>query len=360
MLTDSVMNEVQDYSLSNRVLDYSKSSEKKSKNCSVESKDKATLPKTCVHSASNKSPEHSDTDEAETDENENDAHKRNSRSTDSGSTYSSDTNCISHDLNTKSDTKPTQSQAKEKPILPALQPNIVPQAIYLNDTFCPPSLPLLTPQLFAGAAGLRLPSGLNIPGFAPLSQDQTGGNPIPFTMPFGGLGNTLKVKLPFPTKVNIGPPPNKKKKSGGKPGRPIGRKNQIQSDKISTSTSKSNDIKKEEEFVADIPIKEEIEEPDEESASPLSGSESEDLGGMKSRRKAACSRASSEGLDEDGTPKARHNEPLSAHAVSIMSDWFYDNVESPYPSRAEMVAMAREGGIEIKQVFDKFKIFNWF
>ncbi|XP_005103773.1 uncharacterized protein LOC101854734 [Aplysia californica] len=99
------------------------------------------------------------------------------------------------------------------------------------------------------------------------------------------------------------------------------RKNQIQSAKISTSTPKSKGKKK-----ASAKTKS-------DSLEQATNDEEDRLEG-----------------DELVANRARHNEPLRQHAVCIMLQWFYRNVDNPYPSKADKEAMAREGGITENQV----------
>ena len=48
--------------------------------------------------------------------------------------------------------------------------------------------------------------------------------------------------------------------------------------------------------------------------------------------------------------RQRHNQPLNLKAVNIMTCWYEDHLDNPYPSKAEKEMMAKEGGLTLTQV----------
>ncbi|XP_013073524.2 uncharacterized protein LOC106060265 isoform X1 [Biomphalaria glabrata] len=111
-------------------------------------------------------------------------------------------------------------------------------------------------------------------------------------------------------------------------GRP--RKNQIQSAKISTSTSKTTKAKVKSSLKSKGCLTETMQT---EAMDSENGNDFEEAGSSSN-----VSRSS------------RHNEPLNQRAVYIMSKWYADNINNPYPSKFDKEEMARYGGITENQV----------
>ncbi|KAH9499605.1 hypothetical protein Btru_074248 [Bulinus truncatus] len=108
-------------------------------------------------------------------------------------------------------------------------------------------------------------------------------------------------------------------------GRP--RKNQIQSAKITTSTSKTTKAK----VKTSLKLKgccPEILQADADNSNDY-----EEAGSSGSNYR-----------------NSRHNEPLNQKAVYIMSKWYTENINNPYPSKADKEEMAQQGGITENQV----------
>lgn len=53
---------------------------------------------------------------------------------------------------------------------------------------------------------------------------------------------------------------------------------------------------------------------------------------------------------EQSNGRRRHNEPLNNMALQVMNNWYQQNSENPYPSKAEKEELARRGGITLAQV----------
>ncbi|XP_059168669.1 uncharacterized protein LOC131950493 isoform X2 [Physella acuta] len=106
-------------------------------------------------------------------------------------------------------------------------------------------------------------------------------------------------------------------------GRP--RKVQIQSDKITTSTSKNPRSRQK--------MKNRSEE---------TGHQALDQDSVDDGDETGCS--------GEGQRVIRHNEPLNQLAINIMSQWFDEHVQNPYPSKADKEDMAKRGGITENQV----------
>lgn len=48
--------------------------------------------------------------------------------------------------------------------------------------------------------------------------------------------------------------------------------------------------------------------------------------------------------------RRRHNEPLNNQALTVMTDWYEEHLENPYPTKAEKEDLAKRGGITLGQV----------
>lgn len=118
-------------------------------------------------------------------------------------------------------------------------------------------------------------------------------------------------------------------------GRP--RKTQIQSDTIST-TAVSNMQRK--RSASASKSKYESSMPDVNCL--MKSSEDQVAIGSSSRMSGTC----------------RHNEPLNQHAIGIMTQWFEDHIDNPYPSKADKEKMAVQGGITENQVIKMSLIYN--
>lgn len=105
------------------------------------------------------------------------------------------------------------------------------------------------------------------------------------------------------------------------------RKNQIQSDAISTSTAKSPRYKrKTPNCTVSAPKRKSI-----------------DVGPMSINLNCLE-------RDKHNSNIRRHNEPLKTHAISIMSRWYEEHLDNPYPTKEDKVKMAAEGGVSVTQV----------
>ncbi|BFZ07528.1 hypothetical protein BsWGS_10567 [Bradybaena similaris] len=110
-------------------------------------------------------------------------------------------------------------------------------------------------------------------------------------------------------------------------GRP--RKTQIQSDTISTTAVSSKQRKR---TASASKSKCEPSMPDVNCL--MKSSEDQVSIGSSSRMSGTC----------------RHNEPLNQHAIGIMTQWFEDHIDNPYPSKSDKEKMAVQGGITENQV----------
>lgn len=84
-----------------------------------------------------------------------------------------------------------------------------------------------------------------------------------------------------------------------------------------------------------------------------------DLENLTKTKSVACDKTTSKrkakeigsnNIDSHGFKRTRHNEPLNMQATEVMTIWYENHLDNPYPSKSDKDKMAALGGISVTQV----------